>query len=211
MEEKPVAVRAGGGQPGQKGWLSRMDDMAELRGSGVKTLWQFVKFMVVSFGVALIQLVLANLLPYIFDNMTAVLPGILQSVFNPEAMFDRSTASGAADWGNYVVNGAVTWGFVLPFFLSNAIANTVGYIENKKRTFKSDAPAYCFAIYIALLAALILFSTWLQSIVYGWINGMDVSALSSLARTIASMAAGSVQMLVLFPMEKFVLLKEKKE
>jgi hypothetical protein len=34
--------------------------------------------------------------------------------------------------------------------------------------------------------------------------------LQSLARTIASLAAGFIQMVVLFPMEKFVLLKEKK-
>ena len=32
----------------------------------------------------------------------------------------------------------------------------------------------------------------------------------SVARLLASMAAGFVQMVVLFPMEKFVLLKEKK-
>ena len=33
----------------------------------------------------------------------------------------------------------------------------------------------------------------------------------ALSRTIASLAAGLVQMLVRFPMEKFVLLKEKKK
>ena len=32
-----------------------------------------------------------------------------------------------------------------------------------------------------------------------------------IARLLASMAAGFVQMVVLFPMEKFVLMKEKKE
>ena len=36
------------------------------------------------------------------------------------------------------------------------------------------------------------------------------SSLAPLARTIAGLAAGFVQMVVLFPMEKFVLLKEKK-
>lgn len=40
---------------------------------------------------------------------------------------------------------------------------------------------------------------------------VDWAWLQALARTIAGLAAGLVQMLVLFPMEKFVLLKEKKE
>ena len=100
---------------------------------------------------------------------------------------------------------------VHPFFLSNLIANIYGFYQNKKTTFKSDAPWYNFAIYIVLMIALILFSTWFQ----GWLVGIIAKApwawLNGLARTIAGLAAGFVQMVVLFPMEKFVLLKEKKE
>ena len=60
------------------------------------------------------------------------------------------------------------------------------------------------------MIALILFSTWFQ----GWLVGIIAKApwawLNGLARTIAGLAAGFIQMVVLFPMEKFVLLKEKK-
>ena len=55
------------------------------------------------------------------------------------------------------------------------------------------------------LALLILFSTWLQ----GFITAkLSVTSLAPLARTIAAMAAGYVQLAVLFPLEKFVLFKK---
>ena len=208
--------------------LSGIDNAAEGKGSFFKTVWQLVKFLVVSGLVTIIQLVLANVLPFIFDGVTATLPAFLQGIFNPNFIFDPATAEGAGQIGKYVVDaasgnlggviengvvvgGIVTWGYLLPFFLSNLIANIYGFYQNKKTTFKSDAPWYNFAIYIVLMIALILFSTWFQ----GWLVGVIAKApwewLNGLARTIAGLAAGFVQMVVLFPMEKFVLLKEKKK
>ncbi len=200
--------------------LGGLDDAAEGKGSLIKTIWQLVKFLVVSGLVTIIQLVLANVLPLIFDGVTATLPAFLQGIFDPNVIFDSSTAEGVEQVGKYVVGGAiengvvvggvVTWGYLLPFFLSNLVANIYGFYQNKKTTFKSDAPWYNFAIYIVLMIALILFSTWFQ----GWLVGVIAKApwewLNALARTIAGLAAGFVQMVVLFPMEKFVLLKEKK-
>lgn len=200
--------------------LGGLDDAAEGKGSFVKTLWQIVKFLVVSGLVTIIQLVLANVLPLIFDGVTTTLPSFLQGIFAPNTIFDATTAEGLEQIGKYVVGGTVengtvvggvvTWGYLLPFFLSNLIANIYGFWQNKKTTFKSDAPWYNFAAYIVLMIALILFSTWLQGWVVGIIAKVEWTWLQALARTIASLAAGLVQMLVLFPMEKFVLLKEKK-
>lgn len=191
--------------------IGGIDDKAEGKGSFFKTLWQLVKFLVVSGLVTIIQLVLANVLPLIFDSVTATLPVFLQGIFDPNVIFDAETEKGIEQIAKYVVGGVVTWGYLLPFFLSNLIANIYGFYQNKKTTFKSDAPWYNFAIYIVLMIALILFSTWFQ----GWLVGVIAKApwewLNSLARTIASLAAGFIQMVVLFPMEKFVLLKEKKK
>lgn len=184
--------------------LTGIDNAAEEKGSFFKTLWQLLKFLVVSGLVTIIQLVLANVLPLIFDSVTATLPGFLSAIFNANSLTPEAFAK-------YTVGGIVTWGYVLPFLLSNAIANIYGYIQNKKTTFKSDAPTYCFVIYIVLLIALILFSTWLQAVIVQGLNSLDIAFLSGLSRTIASLAAGFVQMVVLFPMEKFVLLKEKKK
>ncbi|MFR5876795.1 MAG: hypothetical protein ACLUFN_09930 [Eubacterium sp.] len=201
--------------------LGGIDDAAEGKGSFFKTLWQLVKFLVVSGLVTIIQLVLANVLPLIFDGVTATLPAFLQGIFDPNVIFDASTAEGIEQVGKYVIGGSiengvvvggiVTWGYLLPFFLSNLIANIYGFYQNKKTTFKSDAPWYNFAIYIVLMIALILFSTWFQGWLVGIIAKIDWAWIQPLARTIASLAAGFVQMVVLFPMEKFVLLKEKKK
>lgn len=201
--------------------LSGIDNAAEEKGSFMKTLWQILKFLVVSGLVTIIQLVLANVLPLIFDGVTSTLPAFLQGIFAPNTIFDATTAEGLEQISKYVVGGTVengmvvggvvTWGYLLPFFLSNLIANIYGFWQNKKTTFKSDAPWYNFAIYIVLMIALILFSTWLQGWVVGVIAKVDWAWLQALARTIASLVAGFVQMVVLFPMEKFVLLKEKKK
>ena len=159
--------------------LGGIDNAAEEKGSFIKTVWQFVKFLVVSGLVTIIQLVLANVLPLIFDSVTATLPGFLQGIFKPDVIFDASTAQGAKQIAKYVVGGVVTWGYLLPFFLSNLIANIYGFYQNKKTTFKSDAPWYNFAIYIVLMIALILFSTWFQ----GWLVGIRKSSMGLVKRS----------------------------
>ena len=165
---------------------------------GDNTLWQFVKFNLVSFSITVLQLALANLLPLIFDAVTAALPPFLRPVFRPEALFEGPSP--------YVVDGAVTWGYVLPFFLSNFIANIYGYFMNMKTTFRGKGSRGGLAAYLGVLAALILFSTWLQ----GWITaGLSVTGFAVLARTAAAMAAGLVQAAVLFPLEKYVLFKKE--
>ena len=58
--------------------LGGIDSAAEEKGSFMKTIWQLVKFLVVSGLVTIIQLVLANVLPLIFDSVTATIPGFLR-------------------------------------------------------------------------------------------------------------------------------------
>lgn len=198
--------------------LSGIDNAAEGKGSFFKTIWQLVKFLVVSGLVSIIQFGLAMLLPLIFDKLNLPeLPSFLAAIFNENSV-------PADKFAMYAPAGIVTWGYVLPFFLSNLIANIYGFYQNKKTTFKSDAPWYSFAAYIILLIALILFSTWLQAVIVAGLESIspdgktgfllwivNLVSTDSVARLIASMAAGFLQMVVLFPMEKFVLLKEKKK
>ena len=162
-------------------------------------IWQYIKFNFVSFSVTIIQLLLANLLPIIFDSLTTKLPMILRGIFNPAYLFEGESI--------YVVDGVVTWGYVLPFLLSNLIANIYGYFVNMKATFKGEGTKWGLFFYIVILLSLILFSTWLQGFIAAKLEG---GALSSLARTIAALVAGFVQMVVLFPLEKFVLFRRRK-
>lgn len=175
------------------------------KGGALHQLWIVIKFALVSVIVSLIQIGLQYGLPYIFDNVTAVLPHWLSWIFNGNQLFDQSTATGAADYAKYVVNGVVTWGYVLPFFLSNFIANAFGYYENKKRTFKSTAPRWHFVLYFIILTLVIVFATWLQGIVYGACSHSDSAALHSLARLICAAVAGMFQFLALFFVQKGLL------
>lgn len=175
-----------------------------------KSLWQFVKFIIVSSIVGIIQLALANILPLLFDSMTVPIPNALRGIFVPEMIFDMSTESGAYQSEKYILNGAITWGYVLPFFLSNALANIYGYFQNRRTTFKSGAPKRNFVYYFIILIALILFSTWLQGVITGALASSAVRVFRTFARTVASAAAGTLQLIILFPLEKYVLLKEKK-
>ena len=157
-----------------------------------KTLWQFIKFLLVSGIAGILQIILVNLLCWALADWKAPLPGFLTGIFS----------------ASVVGAGNDNWGYVFPFFASNLLANIYGYIQNKKTTFKSDAPAWCFAVYLALMVCLILFSTWLQGVIANALRSTGAELWSALAPTIA---AGTFQMAVLFPVEKFVLLKEKKE
>lgn len=171
-------------------FLDNADNKAEQ--GGKKTLWQIVKFIIVSSLVTLIQLGLVNLLYFLMKSWTAPLPDFLSIVFSEKT----------------VGEGHSNWGYILPFFISNLIANTVGYFLNKSKTFKSDAPMWHYIIYILFLLILIVFSTWLQGIIANAISSIGAEAV---APTIAGMVAGTFQMIVLFPLQKFVLLREKKK
>ena len=171
-------------------WLSKTDDKANT--SGKKTIWQIVKFIVVSLLVTIIQLALVNILYFFMKEWKEPLPRFLGEIFSETTMG----------------KGHSNWGYILPFFLSNLIANTVGYFLNKKKTFKSDAPIWHYIIYIVLLILLIAFTTWLQGLVANALVNANVEAL---APTIAAMVAGNVQLIILFPIQKFVLQKRRNQ
>ena len=107
-----------------------------------RTLWQFVKFNLVSLTVTILQLLLANLLPLAFDRVVSPLPPLLRGIFRADALFP--------DGSKYVVNGVVTWGYVLPFLLANGLANIYGYFINMKTTFRGKGTRAGFAVYLAI-------------------------------------------------------------
>lgn len=160
-----------------------------------KTFWQIVKFVLVSCIVTVIQLGLVNLLFFLMKNWKAPLPSFLQAIFT----------------GQTVGEGNDNWGYVLPFLLSNLIANIYGYFQNRKTTFSSNSPKAYVIIYLVIIFILILFSTWLQGVVANALIQTKIAFLQNLAPTLAGMSAGTLQMIVLFPLEKFVLFRHKEE
>ncbi|MCR4562133.1 MAG: GtrA family protein [Bacilli bacterium] len=177
-------------QEKKESFLDKIDNKADKK--GIKTLWQAIKFLVVSCLVTLIQLGLVNLMYFLMKGWTTPLPGFLAIIFSEQT----------------IGVGHSNWGYILPFFISNLVANTVGYFLNKSKTFKSDAPWWHYVIYILVLLVLISISTWLQGLI---VNGLNSVGAEVVAPTIAGMAAGMFQLIALFPLQKYVLLKEKKE
>lgn len=176
------------------GFIKRIDQKAESKGSKIALLWQFTKFLVVSLLTTGVQLLLVNILFFALKDFKPGLPNFLNAIFS-------ETSVGA---------GNNNWGYVLPFFLSNFVANTIGYFLNRSKTFRSDAPWWHFVVYIVVLFSLILFATWLQGIVANGLLSTDIEFFKKLAPTIAAMVAGTLQFIVLFPLQKYVLLREKK-
>lgn len=173
-------------------WLDNVDDKAKNKGKWWHTLWQYIKFSAVGIFITLIQLALVNLLYFFMKSWTTPLTGFIGDIFSESTLGE----------------GHSTWGYLLPFFLSNFIANTIGYFLNKKRTFKSDAPKWHYVIYIIVLVLLITFSTWLQGVIT---NGLVSVNVEFIAPTVAALTVGMMQSIILFPLQKFVLLKEKKQ
>ena len=164
-----------------------------------KAVWEFIKFNLVSFSGTLLLLILANVLPIFFDGITAKLPELLRPIFNPDNIFQTEN-----EYKKYVVDGVVTWGYVLPFFLSNVITNIYSYFVNMKVTFKGKISRQAFTLFLVVLVILILFTTWLQGIIFG---KLATTSIASLSRTIASLVSGTIQMIVIYPLEKYVFPK----
>ena len=95
--------------------LEKIDSKAEEKGKIVKITWQFFKFLIVSCMTTIIQLVLVNVLHSAMKNITTPLTGFMANIFTEQTM----------GLGN------ANWGYILPWFLSNLIANLYGYIQNK--------------------------------------------------------------------------------
>lgn len=157
-----------------------------------KSAWQFVQFVAVSVQVSVIQILLVLLLPLLFKNITTPLTGFLGYVFTEDV----------------IGVGNSTWGYILPYFLSVLIANAFGYSINRKKTFKSDAPKWHFILFVVCLLILIVISTWLQGVI---VYFLDDFMWDAVARIIASLAAGIFLALTLFPLQKYVLLREAKK
>lgn len=145
-------------------------------------------------SVTILQFVLVNVFPLLFSSWKTSLPSFLAVIFSE----------------NIMGKGNSNWGYVMTFFLSNLVANIYGYFLNRKTVFHSDSPTWCFVAFISLMVALILVSTWLQGIIAYSLSSSASPLLRKLSNTIAAAACGFMQNLIVYPMEKFVLLKERK-
>ncbi len=174
--------------------LKDIDSKASEKGKGIETLWQFIKFIVVSLGAFVIQ----TFLPYLIK-----LPMSEEFLTRPyEFLFYSSEAAAKA--------GMATTGLGLFIALtaSNIIAQIVSFFINKDKTFNSDAnTAVVLPIYIVFTIALIAFSAWLQPVL---VNALTAKGLQDSAIAISGAVCGAVQFFLYFPVDK-ILFRKKKE
>lgn len=174
------------------GKLKDIDQAADSKGSGITTLWQFVKFIFVSLIAMVVQFALLNIL--------MLLPQIKDMIGTPYAfwMFSSDGAGG---------NGL---GYFIAFNIANITAQIVAFFVNREKTFNSSSNiAITLPIYIVFTIALLCFSAWLsptlQALCVSWGLSEQLSA------NISTMACSFIQFVLYFPVDKILFRKKKEE
>ncbi len=173
------------------GKLNQIDKAAESKGSVLVTIWQFVKFIVVSLLAMIVQFVLLNTL-----NLIPAIKELYSQDFS---------------WWVFVYPAVVGGlGYFIVSNVANIIAQIVAFFVNREKTFNSAANiAVALPIYIVFTIGLILFSAWLnptlKEVFVGW--NLEEAA----AKNIATMICSAVQFFLYFPVDKILFHKEKEE
>lgn len=178
------------------GKLNNIDKAAEGKGSFINTLWQFIKFIVVSLGAFVIQTFLPLLIKaFMSENF----------LYQEYKFLMFSSAVAEATTGE-----PTGLGIFIASTASNIIAQIVAFFVNKEKTFNSGANTkVVLPIYIIFTVALIAFSAWLLPFLNGFFVSKGLSANTSL--TIANACCGAVQFFLYFPVDKILFHKKKEE
>ena len=170
--------------------LGSIDSAAEGKGNGVKTLWQFVKFIFVSLLAMIVQFALLNILKHVPAIST------LEAQDFKWFVFDYPSADGGL-------------GYFIYFNIANIVAQIVAFFVNREKTFNSGANiAVTLPIYIVFTVALICFSAWLSPTLNGiFLNNLEWG--SNLAANAATMCCSALQFFLYFPVDK-ILFHQKK-
>jgi putative flippase GtrA len=180
--------------------LKDIDKAAESKGSFLVTVWQFVKFIVVSLLAMVVQIALTNLIPLI--------PAIQEMYATPINILGILDYPVNTDATGVIISGGL--GYCIAFNVGNIVAQIVAFFVNKEKTFNSGANvAVTLPIYIVFTIALIFFSAWLSPTLntlflgFGWAE--------ALARNAAMMICSALQFFLYFPVDKILFHKKKEE
>lgn len=173
------------------GKLNQIDKAAENKGSLLVTIWQFVKFIVVSLLAMIVQFVLLNTLQLI--------PAIKE-------LYTQDFA-----WWAFVYPAAIGGlGYFIVSNVANIVAQIVAFFVNKEKTFNSGANiAVALPIYIIFTIGLIFFSAWLNPTLKEVFIGWNLNEAA--AKNAATMVCSAVQFFLYFPVDKILFHKKKEE
>lgn len=183
MATKNTEKKAGG--------LKSIDNAAEEKGSLIVTIWQFVKFIVVSLLAMIVQFALLNTLQLI--------PAIKELYAEPFSWWVFIYPVAVGGLGYFIVSN-----------VANIVAQIVAFFVNKEKTFNSGANiAVALPIYIAFTIGLIFFSAWLNPTLKEVFVGWNLNETA--AKNIATMICSAVQFFLYFPVDKILFHKKKEE
>ena len=170
--------------------LKKIDSAAETKGNKIVTVWQFVKFLVVS--------LLATAVQFILLNTLNLIPQISE-LYDKEFSF----------WVFVYPVSIGGLGYFIASNTANIAAQIVAFFVNREKTFNSSANiAVTLPIYIIFTIGLIVFSAWLNPFTKGILINWGLG--EALSKNIATMICSSVQFFLYFPVDK-ILFKKKKE
>ena len=172
--------------------LKDIDNMAEKKGSLLVTVWQFVKFIVVSLLAMIVQFVLLNTL-----NLIPAINALYAQPFS---------------WWVFVYDVAAGGlGYFISSNTANIAAQIVAFFVNREKTFNSSAnTAITLPIYIIFTVALVCFSAWLNPVIFQLcVNKFSLG--SGLALTIATAVCSALQFFLYFPVDKILFHKKKED
>ena len=173
--------------------LKDIDNKAAEKGSFLVTVWQFVKFIVVSLLAMIVQFVLLNTLQLI--------PAI-KDLYN----------TGDFNWWIFSYSAAVGGlGYFIVSNVANIVAQIVAFFVNKEKTFNSGANvAVTLPIYIAFTIGLVFLSAWLSPTLKDVFLGFEWCNETA-AKNIATMICSALQFFLYFPVDKILFHKKKEE
>lgn len=178
------------------GKLSKIDSAAAEKGKGLNTLWQFVKFIVVSLGAFVIQ----TFLPLLIK-----LP--MSDDFLHQAYKFWIFQSEAPDVATGIITAGL--GVFIAANVSNILAQIVSFFINREKTFNSSANiAVTLPIYIVFTIALICFSAWLSPTL---ITFFSAKIGENAAISVSGACCGAIQFFLYFPVDKILFRKPKEE
>ncbi len=106
---------------------------------------------------------------------------------------------------NYDAKSSFGLAGFIAIVVSKAIAEVISFIINRKKNFKADNNiVYSAVVYVITVVALFVFTTWLTGILS---NAMEIE--EGLGVTIGKMIGSVISFVVMFLMDKFVIMTKK--
>ena len=173
---------------------SDLDQKLESRGAGMRTLWQFVKFSIVS--------MLASVVQFVTLTVVSRLPFVV-------ALGDT-----AFHWFvfHYPVEstGLGGLGYFIAFNTANVAAQIVAFFVNRDKTFHANnSVAVTLTIYLVFTVALICFSAWLSPVIHGFLLEKHLPEFWAL--NLATVCCSMIQFFLYFPLDKLLMRKKKEK